>query len=222
MLGIPQQVWRLALLVTTLAVLSRGAPQVDLICHPVVRQPCMDMDQLRNLAHDVAQNLSTAHDQRILIQLKHFKKITRVPKLHSCVMTRMANFFELALKRILGLDMDSHRGSHSGPIVDLIGLMQHLEGCTRMKEEKCKGLFANADKGTLQENPRKNMQPRDWAIRQLQNLTQAEKNLGDPATFDKVLDELKLLPSFIKGPGIRKYARRQGSANMQGGRDPQI
>ncbi|KAL2088240.1 hypothetical protein ACEWY4_017068 [Coilia grayii] len=208
MFGIPPRAWLLPLLLSAMAALW-GVPVTGGMISCVHRNPCMNTEALQERANCVARNISSAHDWRILLQMKHFRKITRWPKLHSCVMTRVAGFYERALRRKLGLEPTDPIGHHRGPIVDLIGLMHDLETCSRVDKKKCQVLVANAEKMASHEKPTTKMKPRDWAIRQIQHLNQALEKLSDADTLDKAMDELKFLHNYIKGTGIRKWAKAQ-------------
>lgn len=47
-------------------------------------------------------------------------------------MLRVAYFYERVFREKLGLTEDEDIGDHRGPLVDLLGLMQHLDDCARV------------------------------------------------------------------------------------------
>lgn len=206
MLGIPQQ----GLLIATLllaTVTTRGHAAKGYTAECVPRELCMDTDALQRLAENVAGNITSAHDWRILLQMKQFREITRWRNLHGCVMLRVAYFYERVFREKLGLTEDEDIGDHRGPLVDLLGLMQHLDDCARMTEGRCEKLNAKAEKmPQIKTSPIKEMTPRKWAILQLQQLNEAINKISEEETLNKALDELKRLHHYIKGRGVQKWS----------------
>ncbi|XP_031414543.1 uncharacterized protein si:ch211-266a5.12 [Clupea harengus] len=198
----------LGILLLVATVSTWGLPVTGYTVGCVPRRLCVDKDALQELAQSVAHNISSSHDRRILLKMKQFRKITRWPKLHGCVMIRVADFYDHVLRRKLGMTENDHVGDRRGPFVDLMGLMQHLDDCVRVDEMKCQGLNAKAEKMPLIETPPvKKMQPREWAILQIQQLNQAMKNISDAETLSKAIDELKVLHNYIKGSGVRNWSK---------------
>ncbi|XP_062383844.1 uncharacterized protein si:ch211-266a5.12 [Sardina pilchardus] len=194
----------LLLLVT---VVSCGHAATALTPDCVPRELCMDTDALQRIAQSVAHNISSAHDWRILLRTDQFSQIRRWRNLHGCVMRQVARFYERVFQEKLGLKENEDITDHSGPFVDLTGLMHELDGCVRVVEGKCERLNQKAEKMPLIEpSSSKKPTPRQWAILQIQRLNDAIKRISEEDTLNKALDELKLLHNYIRGRGVHKWS----------------
>ncbi|KAG5261850.1 hypothetical protein AALO_G00289270 [Alosa alosa] len=193
------------LLLATVVSWGRAATALTPNCVP--RELCMDTDALQKLAQTVVHNISSAHNWRILLNMNQFMQIRRWRNLHGCVMFRVVSFYERVLREKLGLKENEDVGDHRGPLVDLMGLMQHLDDCVRVDEGKCERLGEKAEKMPLIElSSTKKRTPKQWAILQIQHLNEAIKKISEEDTINKALDELKLLHNYIRGRGVRKWS----------------
>ncbi|XP_028810853.1 uncharacterized protein LOC114765002 [Denticeps clupeoides] len=171
----------------------------------VPEAPCLDTDALHARAVSAAKGITVSHDKNILLKRSSFDKITKKERLHGCVLLKICDFYQAVFSLKLNLSEQDHISDRQGVFVDLVGLMQRLRRCVRVKEHKCRHLYAQAEQKSLTETTNeKRRGAKDWAIIQITKLQRATEELMESETQDRAVDELQALHSYIPGKGVRR------------------
>lgn len=162
-----------------------------------VRAVCIDLDTLDRLLHHVSQGVNDSmHDERILLELNTFGKLTKKRKLHGCVLLRILDFFEEVL---------DVRGGHV-PLKTFLNNMQH---CVKVRNKTCGTFYQEANKiPGNQSLPLSKLKPKEMAVVQLRLLQAASHKLSETAMMNKALTELKGLRGYVKGNGWRSWGKK--------------
>ncbi|XP_046870621.1 uncharacterized protein si:ch211-266a5.12 [Hypomesus transpacificus] len=164
---------------------------------------CADLHTLNRLLMNMAAHgiNDSVHDERILLEVKNFRKIKQKTKLHGCVLLKVLDFFEDVL-------LKTAQHPH------LKAFLPAMQRCVKVKEKSCDGLYhkANWNAGN-QSQPLSSLKPRDMAILQLHLLQSASEKLSDPGLVDKALMEMQGLVKggYVQGRGWRRWEKtKQG------------
>ncbi|XP_067088080.1 uncharacterized protein si:ch211-266a5.12 [Osmerus mordax] len=141
----------------------------------------------------------SVHDERILLEVKTFRKIKQKRILHGCVLLKVLDFFEDVLLKTAG---HPH----------LKAFLPTMQRCVKVKEKSCDELYhkTNWNAGN-QSQPLSSLKPKHMAALQLQLLQSASEKLSDPGVVNKALMEMQGLVKggYVLGQGWRRWEKRK-------------
>lgn len=165
----------------------------------VTHPPCLDLLVVERITYNISKELPGTDHDNILLKSQTFDKIRKKKYLHSCVLGKIIDFFEI----VFAYTCQNSSGPYTANYNELISVMDSVRRCT-FNVKRCINLYQKSSRQPISEISEADMTPEEVAIFQLQKLTFARQRINDTSIQERAMDEVKSLHYYIPGSGFRK------------------